>query len=220
MASVPSILNIRPALGTDLLMLVQTEGSLGHVWRRDHALIAGADAARNLADVVHHIAGLHGEHPALIDLAGDGGILRTLTGRIADGFAREREYLARLVVAVGPVPGTPGHSLSQSALIGQRHALETLAHSDRAGCACGAVAALLMDWAAIRPVLDAAAVRFALPPMPLRLPAPALLAEAIDAVATTLPHTRAVGFGARQFLLQHHGLWDLLEARAHARRDG
>jgi len=220
MASVPSLSNLRLGLGTDLLTLARTDGSIGHPWRRDPALIAGPDAARNLADVVHHIAGLHGEHPGLIDLVGQSDMPEPLRDRIVDGFAQERDYLARLVVAVGPVPGTPGHSLSQAAIIGQRHALETLAHSDRAGCAGGAVAALLMDWSAIRPILDAAAVRFALKASAGTLPGPAVLAEAIDARPTTVPLTRATGFGARQFLLQHRGLWDLLEARAHARRDG
>jgi hypothetical protein len=30
---------------------------------------------------------------------------------------------------------------------------------------------------------------------------------------------RTLSFGARQFLIQHRGLWDLLEARREARTD-
>lgn len=222
MASAPSPFSNRLRLGSELLTLVQSDGSHGHVWRRDPALLTGADAARNLADVVHHMALLHGRHPGMVDQAECHDILGTLHDRIVGGFAGERDYLARLVVAVGPLPGTPGQSLSQAAIIGQHHALETLALSDRTGCAGGAVTALLMDWAAIRPILDAAAVRFGIQPVASRLPEPAVVAESLDAVetvATTPPLARAIGFGARQFLLQHRGLWDMLEARAHARRD-
>lgn len=219
MASVPSIVSTRPQLGSELLLLAGTDGSLGHIWRRDAALLSGAEAARNLADVVHHMALLHGRHPGLIDQAGGDALLAAIHDRIVDGFARERDYLARLVVAVGPLPGTPGQSLSQAAIIGQRHALETLALSDRAGCAAGAVTALVMDWAAVRPILDAAAVRFGIDPAISRLPAPPTVAEAIDQTPAAPPLARAIGFGMRQFLLQHRGLWDLLEARAHARRD-
>lgn len=205
-------------LGTDMLALVQHDGSAGHGWRHDPVLLSGAESARNLADIVHHMALLHGRHPGLVDLAGASEILGTVQHRIVRGFGDERDYLARLVVAVGPLPGTPGQALSQAAILGQRHALETLAHSDRAGCASGAVAALLMDWAAIRPVLDAAAVRYGIDSVPTALPDPVSLAETIDAVTVDPALGRAIGFGMRQFLLQHRGLWDLLEVRAHARR--
>jgi hypothetical protein len=211
---------VAPGLGSDMVALVQKDGSFGHGWRQDRALLAGSESARNLADIVHHMAVLHGRHPGLVDLAGGGDILGAVQTRIIRGFAQERDFLARLVVAVGPLPATPGHAFSQAAILGQRHALETLAHSDRAGCASGAVAALLMDWAAIRPVLDAAAVRFGLDPVPMLLPDPASLAATIDAVETDAGLSRAIGFGVRQFLLQHRGLWDLLEVRAHARRHG
>ncbi|MEX6641314.1 hypothetical protein V2A36_33310, partial [Pseudomonas aeruginosa] len=78
----------------------------------------------------------------------------------ASGFADERTYLAHLTAAVGPLPSTPGQAESESALVGERHALEMLARSERRGCATGAVAALLYDWRAIRRVLDVAAERF------------------------------------------------------------
>ncbi|WP_240499933.1 DUF6975 family protein [Sphingomonas montana] len=208
-----------PGLGADLLALVRRDGSIGHVWRQDDALLTGPDAPCNLADVVHHIAAVHARRPGLVDLTGGGGLLQPFGVAVVDGFSAERRYLARLVVAVGPLPPTPGQTLSQAALIGQRHALETLARSDRAGCADGAVTALLMDWSAVRPVLDAAAVRFGLTPDHAGLPDLAALATTIDTVDEGPGFARAVGFGARQLLLQHRGLWDLLEARAHARRD-
>ena len=50
-------------------------------------------------------------------------------------FAGERAYLARLAVAAGPVPSTPGAGDSDAAVLGQRHAIEMLAQSERNGCA-------------------------------------------------------------------------------------
>jgi hypothetical protein len=76
----------------------------------------------------------------------------------------------------------------------------------------------VLDWAAIRPVLDAAAVRFGLEPMECRLPDQ----DATRAFATEIVETpaieRAVRFGVEQILIQHTGLWNLLESREHARR--
>jgi hypothetical protein len=42
---------------------------------------------------------------------------------------------------------------------------------------------------------------------------------AIDAASDTMAAERALGFGSEQLLLQHRGLFDLLEARSEARRD-
>jgi hypothetical protein len=67
-------------------------------------------------------------------------------------------------------------------------------------------------------VLDAAGARFGIDAVDSRLPEPATLAAAIDTVTVDSATGRAIGFGARQFLLQHRGMWDLLEARASARR--
>ncbi|MBD3783838.1 MAG: MFS transporter [Micrococcales bacterium] len=103
-------------------------------------------------------------------------------------------------------------------LAGQRHALEMLARSERRGCALGAAAALVLDWRAIRNVVDAAAQRFGVTLTPPALPSMRQtmgMMQTIDSPAVE----RAMLFGAQQLLIQHRGLWDLLEARSGARVD-
>ena len=51
------------------------------------------------------------------------------------------------------------------------------------------------------------------------LPDEESVAHAIHAGAETPGAERALAFGAEQLLLQHRGLFDLLEARAEARQD-
>ena len=217
MASTANARAAPAGLGADLLALARTEGSANHPWRSDPDLRTGPQSARNLADLVHHVALLHASAPGLVDMVDGAGLLHALHGPIVAGFAAERDYLAHLVVAVGPIPSTAGHALAQAAIVGQRHAIETLANSARSGCSCGAVAGLLLDWSAFRPMLDAAAVRFGIVPAAEALPPVELVVATIDAAEVTPAELRAIGFGARQLLLQHRGLWDLVEARAHAR---
>lgn len=198
--------------------LAGTDGSALHPHLR--ALRAGALPRRDLADAVHHVARLHGRHPGLIDFA-------TAHGRrplecdwieaAAESFVAERAYLVRLVAAAGPLPSTPGHAESEAAAAAQRHALDMLAQSDRAGCATGAAVALAIDWVSIRSVLDRAATSFGLDPVPARLPIPEETVSVVDALAREAAHERAMLFGAQQVFAQHRGLWDLLEARASAR---
>ena len=59
----------------------------------------------------------------------------------AEAFERERLYLVRLTSAVGPLPSTPGAAETETSLVAARHALETLAQSERKGCALGAATA-------------------------------------------------------------------------------
>ena len=101
----------------------------------------------------------------------------------------------------------------------QRHALETLASSERHGCALGAATALVGDWWPIRRLLDRAAARAGLDSPAPSLPDEASLVEVIDSVADSSPASRALAFGGEQLLLQHRALFDLLEARASARAD-
>ena len=51
------------------------------------------------------------------------------------------------------------------------------------------------------------------------LPDEASVVAVIDAASDTPASERALGFGSEQLLLQHRGLFDLLEARAEARSD-
>ena len=201
-----------------LFALAESEGSGRH--RHLVALCAPRAPARDLADALHCLAMLHGRQPGVIDHAADRAVLGVAEPWLAaarDGFARERSLLATLVVAAGPLPSTPGQAESEAAVTAQHHALEMLGRSERTGCALGASIALTLDWRAIRGVLDAAADRLAVPPPALVMPIEEETRAVLAAVSAAPAAERALSFGAQQLLLQHRGLWDLLEARAAAR---
>ena len=65
--------------------------------------------------------------------------------------------------------------------------------------------------------LDAAAHRFAIEPPTYAVGHPEAVAAVADGFATTPGTQRALIFGAEQILVQHYGLWDLLETRQQAR---
>ena len=100
-----------------------------------------------------------------------------------------------------------------------RHAIETLAKSERRGCALGAATALMADWPAVRAVFDRAADRIGMPRPALTLPDQDSIVRVISDGTDGLASERALGFGGEQLLLQNRGLFDLLEARAAARGD-
>lgn len=181
---------------------------------------SGADHAQALGDLVHLLSQLYGRHPGLIDLAlgADAkGPSHDWLGGAATAFERERLYVVRLTSAVGPVPSTPGAAHTEAALSGQRHALETLARSERRGCALGASTALVADWRQFRSLLDRAATRMGVAPPPLALPDDDSVDQVIANASDSPAVERAIRFGADQLLLQHRALLDLLEARAEAR---
>ncbi|HEY6662481.1 MAG TPA: hypothetical protein VIZ66_06125 [Sphingomicrobium sp.] len=183
---------------------------------------SGPHTGRDLSDAVHLLCSLHGHYPGLIELA----LQRCPTGpshswltRASEAFERERLYLVRLTSAVGPLPSTPGAAETEASLVGARHALETLAHSERKGCALGAATALVGDWWPIRRLLDRAAARAGLQCPAPSLPDEASVIEVIDGSSEGAAADRALAFGGEQMLLQHRALFDLLEARAEARGD-
>ncbi|WP_307099648.1 MULTISPECIES: hypothetical protein [unclassified Sphingomonas] len=191
-------------------------GSAGHP--HVQALLLPQALLHDLTDAVHAVCAVHGNHPCMIDYAMARGIqIDTLPWLIqsSTAFAHERAYLAHLTSAAGPLPSTPGQAQTDAALTQLRHTLEMLANSDRRGCATGAVSALILDWRAIRQVLDQAARRFGLASLPGTMPDP-ILDDPEDDTAIGL--ARARGFGATQLFVQHRGLWNILEARASARR--
>ncbi|WP_256731650.1 hypothetical protein [Sphingomonas sp. dw_22] len=201
--------------------LAGSDGSANHPYLR--RLIDGNEPMRDLCDAVHFICLLHGRHPGVIDHALQHARFTIESGWIeaaADAFAGERTYLVRLVAGAGPLPSTPGHAESEAAAAAQRHALEMLAQSDRAGCATGAAVALAIDWTTIRQVLDTAAHRFGVTLVPSELPLAEETVSVVDALARECAIERAMLFGAQQVYAQHRGLWDLLEARAGARNRG
>ena len=183
---------------------------------------SGPHSGRDLSDAVHLLCGLHGRHPSVIEVAlahnGDAAAKPWLV-HAAEAFERERLYLVRLTAAVGPLPSTPGAAATETSLVAQRHALETLASSERSGCPLGAATALIGDWWPIRRVLDRAAARLGLDCPPPSLPDEASIVEVLDTLSGNMSTERAIAFGGEQLLLQHRALFDLLEARAEARSD-
>lgn len=198
--------------------LVAADGTATHpVARR---LMASSSALRDVSDAIHALCMLHSRHPGAIDRAAasnDNPVAGAWLNEAAQAFTNERAYLVQLTAAAGPLPSTPGQSETEAAIIAQNHALAMLAQSGRAGCAIGASVALILDWRAIRELLDAAALRLGILPAWPGLPLDADTMSLVGALATSAGVERAMAFGAQQLLAQHRALWDLLDARRSAR---
>lgn len=201
-----------------LVGLVDSDGSARHA--TCSRLAQPGALARDVTDAVHALGMLYGRQPGVVDHAA----ARNRHGECAgwfdaavDGFAAERALLAKLASAAGPLPSTPGQAESEATILAQRHALDTLAQSDRDGCAVGAAVALVLDWSAVRAVLETAAERLGIECRVCTLPLPEDTATMVAAVGERPAAERAMAFGAQQVLAQHRGLWDLLDARAIAR---
>jgi hypothetical protein len=210
----------RARVGASLRHAVGEQGSAAHPYLASPALLRGPETARNLADAVHFLCLLYGRQPSAIDHAANRCVEAPERDWFKDalqGFAIERTLLTRLVVAAGPIPSTAGAVDSENAVIGQRHAIEMLAQSERRGCPLGAALGIALDWAPIRTVLDAAAARFGIEAPVYGLSDPEAAVALADAAAVTPGMERAILFGASQIAIQHRGLWDLLEARQQAR---
>ena len=204
------------------LARVDAQGSADHPYRLALVTANGPNSARDLADAVHLFCSLYGRHPGLIELALNNcpaGPVRDWLREASDAYERERLYLVRLTAAVGPLPSTPGAAETEATMVAQRHAIETLAGSERRGCSLGAATALMADWPAIRAVLDRAADRMGMQKPALTLPDQPSIVRVIADGTDGMPSERALGFGGEQLLLQNRGLFDLLEARASARTD-
>ena len=212
----------RPDIAAAQVARVAESGLAGHSHAVHLASASGPLAARDLADAVHLLCSLYGRHPGLVELAlghAPAGPVRDWLAQASDAFERERLYLVRLTAAVGPLPSTPGSAETESVLGAQRHAIETLAVSERRGCALGATTALVADWAAVRAVLDRAAARMGVEVPACSLPDREAVVAVIHAGVDGIAAERALAFGGEQLLLQNRGLFDLLEARADARGD-
>ena len=204
------------------LAKVASEGCARHAYLTALLEASGVHAGRDLADAIHLLCALHGRYPGLVEIALErcpGAAAREWLARAADGFERERLYLVRLTAAVGPIPSTPGAAETESSLLAARHALETLATSERCGCALGAATALVGDWWPVRRLLDRTAARVGIEAPAPSLPDESSLVAVIGAETQTPAAARALAFGGEQLLLQHRALFDLLEARAEARGD-
>ena len=204
------------------LARVAADGSSRHRFLNALLDASTLNPARDLADAVHLLCGLHGNQPSLVELAhrnSADGPARDWLARAAESFERERLFLVRLTSAVGPLPSTPGAAETEATMNAQRNALEILSTSERKGCALGAAAALVGDWWPIRRLLDRAASRAGIDSPAPALPDEASIVAVIEAASDTPASERALGFGGEQLLLQHRGLFDLLEARSEARKD-
>lgn len=211
------------ALGAMLVSLACSEGSGAHPYIHSAALNAGPLATRNLADALHLLSMLHGPQPGLIERVANANLVAGADlwlMQAAAGFAAEREYLTELIIAAGPPPSTPGEAECAAAVMAQRHALATMAVSERYGCAIGAAAALVLDWQAIRAALDTAAARLGVPIVPCALPDEDGTAMMLEMLPAHPRLDRTLTFGACQLLVQHCGLWELLQTRASARGEG
>ena len=205
------------------LARVEAQGCVDHPHRLALLGASGPAANRDLADCIHLFCSLYGRYPGLIEIALNNcpaGPVRDWLHEASDAYERERLYLVRLTASVGPLPSTPGAAETETALVNQRHAIETLAKSERRGCALGAATALMGDWPAVRAVLDRAADRIGMQKPALTLPDQDSIVRVIADGTDGLASERALGFGGEQLLLQNRGLFDLLEARASARSDG
>lgn len=203
--------------------LVAADGTAAHAYATRASTGVSREALLSLADLAdaaYYLCLLHGRHPGVIDHAATRSAdndARQWLIEAADGFARERSYLTQVTVAAGPAPSTAGQADCETVVSQQRHALDMLAQSDRRGCAMGAAMALVLDWRAVRHVLDMAAIRAGLEPQTCTLPDRAGTLTVARAVGGDDAIDRAIQFGARQLLNQHRGLWDLLAARADLR---
>jgi hypothetical protein len=204
------------------LARVAGDGSARHSHLSSLLEGAGPHAGRDIADAVHLLCSLHGRYPGLIEIALQRcpkGSVRDWLSRASDAFERERLYLVRLTSAVGPLPSTPAAAETEASLVAARHALETLAMSEREGCALGAATALVCDWWPLRRLLDRAAARVGTEAPAPSLPDEASVVAIVDSATASPGSARALSFGGEQLLLQHRALFDLLEARAEARGD-
>lgn len=208
--------------GALIAACVAGSGSASHPYFTGGALTGGPTGVRNVADAVHFLCVLHGRHPGIVDLAATRvtePAARAWLAEAAAAMADERRLLAKVAVAAGGAPSTPGHAASEAAVATQRAALHTLAQSDRAGCALGAAIAFALDWRPVRMLLDSAAERLGIEAPVFQLGDPDELRLVADVAGESPLVERALLFGAGQLANQHRGLWDLLEAREHARRD-
>jgi hypothetical protein len=213
---------LAPLAGARLFACVAEHGSVAHGYHSSQALLKGPQSTRNLADAIHFLCTVHGRYPGVVDHA----VARTVDpaarawfSSALEGFSAERAFLARLAVEAGPIPSTPGAASAEAALLSQRHALDMIAQSERNGCALGAAMALIVDWGRIRGVLNVAGNRFGVEPPSYRLTDMGAVRTLADTLGASPLVERAMLFGAQQIMLQHHGLWDLLEARQMARAD-
>ena len=182
----------------------------------DFSILSGSD----IADIAHFLCILHGGHPSVVDYAATktaNPLARDWLLQAIAGFTAERAFITKLTVAAGPIGGLHIEDQSNAAVLSQRRALEMLSQSDRKGCALGASFALILEWHAIRPLLEKIAIKLGIEPRAATLPSVEATNHLTYELSNASAVVRAINFGIDQILTQHRGLWQLLEARKNAR---
>jgi hypothetical protein len=200
--------------------LVLLEGSAAQPAYRDLMKACRAPSTGVAADVPHLVASLHGS-PALLDIVNRAAVMAEAAGWIVHAcaaFTIERQFLTELIVAAGPPPSTPQEAQTLAAIRDARRVLSLLGGSERQGCALGAVIALLLDWPAIRSMLDVTARPLGVAVPPCLLPGSAEIEALLLRLSPDADLERKLTFGARQLLAQHRALWSIAQSRADARR--
>lgn len=172
------------------------------------------------ADIVHFLGALHGRHPTLIDHAARKLIddrARGWMAACARSFVDEREVLARLAVAVGPMVSTCRSDEASAIIPHMVRAFRMLGESDRSGCPEGTAIAFVIDWNHIRPFLDKIAHDRDMTLRPCTLPDIPACRDLTDALSDDPARRRAMMFGIEQYLDQTEGLWRMLAARRQTR---
>ena len=208
------------SLHAGLSRLCAYDGSAAHAYYTELVTDVAEPDSADFADLAHFLCLLHGRFPGVIDHAlghSAADSMRNWLIEAGNAFVAERALLTRLTVAAGPIASTAGHDLCNAAVSEARQALETLAQSDRKGCAFGAAYALVNEWTCMRKILHRIAVRCDVPARPSTLPDTGNTHIMLDAFSRNLPLTRAITFGVAQMLAQHRALWDLLQARRDSR---
>ncbi len=94
-----------------------------------------------------------------------------------------------------------------------------LAQSDRRGCALGTAVTMVLEWDAIRAILDAGALRLGIEPPVCRLPTRNDTLKLLDALPEPERISRAMMFGASQLVGQHQRHVGPAGSRAEIRRN-
>lgn len=176
-----------------------------------------------VADIAHYLCVAHGKHPGIIEHAMSKIIddcSREWLVKAADGFTRERIYLAELTVAAGPITRIIGQDETDMLIVNQSKHYKMLASSDRKGCPIGAAAAFIIDWYHIRQLMDIMALTLNITIPSNSLPTDDETAMMINKYAISDNITRAVNFGADQILSQQRAFWNLIKARSTSRNIG
>jgi len=173
-----------------------------------------------IADIAHYLCVAHGRHPGIIEHAASKIIDETSREwllKAADGFARERIFLAELTVAAGPITRIVGQDETDMLIVNQAKQYHMLASSDRKGCPLGAAASFILDWYNIRQLLDIITLQLSMSAPEMKLPTITDTIQLLDEYANSDSIVRAITFGSDQILSQQRAFWNIIQSRSTSR---